>query len=335
MSKKRPLKKLGFLHIVPFDRNDPGKGLEEALQLFEYAEELGLDGGWIRTRHLQYGVSSPAVFLAAASQRTKRIALGTAVIPVGYENPFRLAEDLATADLLSGGRLQAGLSVSPPPKDAFNDRIFGPSWREDDFSYERIAAFLRLARGEPIRSTATQEFEVFSDRVEPHSAGLADRTWYGAGSLRSAGSAGEAGLKLLVSNISTFETTSDFAEAQRNQIQLFRERHPLGDAAVVSQGRVVVPTDGASAEQAEKFAAYVSKRTPRTLAPDENRRIVARDALGSTEEIVRQLEQDVSFQETDEFVFELPFVFNQADYRHILEQLATKIGPALGWKPGS
>ena len=46
-----------------------------------------------------------AAVLAAASQRTSRIELGTAVTPLGWENPLRLAEDLATVDVLSGGRL--------------------------------------------------------------------------------------------------------------------------------------------------------------------------------------------------------------------------------------
>jgi alkanesulfonate monooxygenase SsuD/methylene tetrahydromethanopterin reductase-like flavin-dependent oxidoreductase (luciferase family) len=50
-------------------------------------------------------VTSAAVFLAAAGgQRTRRVELGSAVIPIGYESPFRLAEDLSVADVLSGGR---------------------------------------------------------------------------------------------------------------------------------------------------------------------------------------------------------------------------------------
>jgi alkanesulfonate monooxygenase SsuD/methylene tetrahydromethanopterin reductase-like flavin-dependent oxidoreductase (luciferase family) len=62
----------------------------------------------IRQRHLEHGVSAAAVFLAAASQRTRRIQLGTAAIPMRYESPFRLGEDLSTADVLSRGRLQIG-----------------------------------------------------------------------------------------------------------------------------------------------------------------------------------------------------------------------------------
>jgi alkanesulfonate monooxygenase SsuD/methylene tetrahydromethanopterin reductase-like flavin-dependent oxidoreductase (luciferase family) len=102
--------------LVPgsFTDDDPYRGLESTLRLFEYAERLGFDGAWIRQQHLVPNVSSAAVFLAAAAQRTRSIELGTAVIPIGYESPFRLAEDLSMADVLSRGRLQAGFSAGLP-----------------------------------------------------------------------------------------------------------------------------------------------------------------------------------------------------------------------------
>lgn len=336
-SEPRRLRKLGFLHIIPFHRDDPAKGLREALELFSFAEDHGLDGGWVRTRHLQYGLPSPAAFLAAASQRTSRLELGTAVVPLGFENPFRFAEDLAVTDLIAGGRLQIGLSVHPPAfPEEVAAKVHGEGWRQEDYGYGRIERLLSHLRGEPVSDFAGfREFEQFSDRVEPHSPTLARRIWYGTGSLRSARWAGEHALKLLVSNITTGEGTDVFAEAQRNQIDLFRAHHPAGERAVVSQGHVVVPTDGASAEQKARFADYVAQRTPRTLQPGENRRLVARDLLGSTEQIVEELSNDQAFQGVDEFLFELPFVFDFADYKHIVRQMAEKIGPALGWRPGS
>src|SRR4051795_10422347 len=100
-----PLEKLGFLTIGSFDGSDPAPGHRTTLEVIELGERLGFDSAWVRHRHLQYGISSPVALLAAASQRTRRIELGTAVTPLGLENPFRLAEDLATVDILSGGRL--------------------------------------------------------------------------------------------------------------------------------------------------------------------------------------------------------------------------------------
>src|SRR4051794_11692536 len=101
----RPLRKLGFLTIGLFDEHDPYPGHESTLQVLELGEQLGFDSAWLRHRHLQFGISSPVAVLAAATQRTRRIALGTAVTPLGAENPFRLAEDLATVDILSKGRI--------------------------------------------------------------------------------------------------------------------------------------------------------------------------------------------------------------------------------------
>src|SRR4051812_10542301 len=113
-SPSEPLEKLGFLTIGSFDGAHPRAGHQTAPQGLELGEEPGVDSAWVRHRHLQSGISSPVAVLAAATQRPRRIALGTAVIPLGWENPLRLAEDLATVDVLSGGRLNPGVSVGPP-----------------------------------------------------------------------------------------------------------------------------------------------------------------------------------------------------------------------------
>src|SRR6476620_5613462 len=109
-----PLERLGFLTIGLFDAEDPRPGHESTLSIIELGEQLGFDTALVRHRHLQYGISSPVAILAAVSQRTSRIQFGTAVTPLGWENPLRMAEDLATVDLLSGGRLNPGISVGPP-----------------------------------------------------------------------------------------------------------------------------------------------------------------------------------------------------------------------------
>jgi alkanesulfonate monooxygenase SsuD/methylene tetrahydromethanopterin reductase-like flavin-dependent oxidoreductase (luciferase family) len=101
------LRRLGFLTIGLFDGADPGPGHRATLEMIELAERLGFDSAWLRHRHLQYGISSPIAVMAAATQRTRRIELGTAVNPLGWENPLRLAEDLATVDILSGGSMPA------------------------------------------------------------------------------------------------------------------------------------------------------------------------------------------------------------------------------------
>lgn len=338
LAAPRPLTKLGFIHLVPFERENPAAGLEDSLALFEYAEELGLDSGWVRTRHLQYGLSSPAVYFGALAQRTSRIELGSAVIPVEYENPSRLAEDLATADLLSGGRLQPGLSVHAPRyEETVNATVHGGGWQKEEYGYERLERLRGLLAGQRVRDVPPYSGfggDIDSERIEPHSPGLSGRLWYGGGSLRSATWAGSAGFNWLVSNISSTENgVTDFAQAQRAQIDAFRAAHPAGDDARVAVARVIVPTDGATPEQQRKYRDYAEARTPRTLKVHGKNTIIARDVLGSLDEIVGFIRRDVAFQSADEYLFELPFEFELADWKHMLHQLATRIGPALGWQP--
>jgi alkanesulfonate monooxygenase SsuD/methylene tetrahydromethanopterin reductase-like flavin-dependent oxidoreductase (luciferase family) len=332
-----PLQKLGFLTIGLFDGDDPAPGHETTLQVIELGERLGFDSAWVRHRHLQYGISSPVAVLAAATQRTRRIELGTAVIPLGWENPLRLAEDLATVDVLSGGRLNPGVSVGPPMHwDDVRTALYPDTADVEDFSYERVARLLRFVRGERAGSFAGKEgvVEEWSDRVQPHSPGLASRMWYGGGSLSSARWAGENRMNFLTSSVVRAEDSTDFAAIQQGLIRAYRDAHPDGAAARVSQGLVVIPTDSATAEQRARYAAYVEARTPRTSAPQgPGRLLFARDLIGSADEIAEQLYAHAAFREVTEVAFALPFSFAAEDYEQILTDIATKLGPALGWRP--
>jgi alkanesulfonate monooxygenase SsuD/methylene tetrahydromethanopterin reductase-like flavin-dependent oxidoreductase (luciferase family) len=332
----RPLRRLGFLTIGLFDGDDPRPGHESTLRLIELGEQLGFDSAWVRHRHLQYGISSPVAILAAASQRTSRIALGTAVIPLGWENPLRLAEDLATVDLLSGGRLNPGLSVGPPMRwDDVKAALYPDTAELEDFTYERVERLLRMVRGESVSPfEGSVGIEEFSDRVQPHAAGLADRLWYGGASLRSAQWAGEHRMNFLTSSVVKAEESEDFAEIQLSHIRRFREHHPDGEAARVSQGLVVIPTDSASGEQRTKYAAYAASRLPRTSTPQGPARMMfAPDLVGTSEQIAEQLYAHAGFREVDEVAFALPFSFDPDDYVQILTDIATQLGPALGWRP--
>jgi alkanesulfonate monooxygenase SsuD/methylene tetrahydromethanopterin reductase-like flavin-dependent oxidoreductase (luciferase family) len=334
-----PLQKLGFLTIGLFDPADPARGHESTLEVLELGERLGFDSAWVRHRHLQFGISSPVAVLAAATQRTRRIELGTAVIPLGWENPLRLAEDLATVDVLSGGRLNPGISVGPPMHwDDVKAALYPDTADAEDFGYGRVERLLRLVRGEPASTFAGREgvVEEWSDRVQPHSPGLQHRMWYGGASLRSAQWAGEHGMNFLTSSVvkADEDLPQDFAEIQAAQIRAFRAASPAGEAARVSQGLVVIPTDSASEEQRARYAAYVEARMPRTTAPQGPARMMfAPDLLGSSDQIAEALSAHAGFREVREVAFALPFSFEHEDYVQILTDIATKLGPALGWRP--
>lgn len=338
----QPLRRLGFLTIGLFDPEDPAAGHESTLMIIELGEQLGFDSAWLRHRHLQFGISSPVAVIAAASQRTRRIELGTAVTPLGWENPLRLAEDLATVDILSGGRINAGVSSGTPMQyESVKHALYPDTADIEDFSKARVERLARFIAGTPVREFSGKQgvVEEFSNRVEPHTPGLRQRLWYGAGSMESAVWAGEQGLNLLSSSVVFAEPGQepDFATIQAGQIRAFREAAARGSVLRdprVSQGLVVIPTDSATREQKRKYQAYVDERTPRTRSPQGPRRMLfAPDLIGSSAEIAEQLWAHAGFREVDEVAFALPFSFEHDDYVQILTDMATHLGPALGWSP--
>ena len=332
-----PLRRLGFLTVGQFDAADPGPGHEQTLRLIELAEELGFDSVWVRQRHFQPGISSPVALLAAASQRTNRIALGTAVIPLGLENPLRLAEDLATIDILSGDRLNPGVSVGTPLLyEQFNTALYPESHDVEDFSKERVLRLLACLRGDPVSHfEGTIGQDRFFREVQPHSPGLADRVWYGGG-LLSAQWAGRLGLNYLTANLVSTERAKsrDFATIQAEHIDMFRSNHPSPESARVSQGLVVIPTDSASPEQIERYRAYAADRFERTLRPHGPRdMVISPDYVGTSDELADVLHAHSGFQRVDEVAFALPFNFAEDDYVQIIADMATELGPRLGWRP--
>ncbi|GAB3834116.1 LLM class flavin-dependent oxidoreductase [Dactylosporangium cerinum] len=329
------IRTLHFLTPGNFADDDPYAGLEATLQLFEYGERLGFDGAWIRQRHLEHGVGSAAVFLAAAGQRTSRVQLGTAVIPIGYESPFRLAEDLSLADVLSQGRLQVGFSAGTPPHaDLIGDLVFDGDWRSFDLSYHRIARLRDNLRGEFIGGPDTviqSPGNVQRPRLQPYSKGLVDRLWYGGGSLRSVRWAASAGLNFLAGNIVSGEGTDDFVAAQLAHIREYRAA--VGRPARIAVGRVVVPLDSADPATRRRYLAYAESRRERTLKPHgERRTLFAPDVIGTSAEIVDRLRADAAVQEVDELRLELPYEFNRSEYEQILHDVVHSVAPALGWQ---
>jgi alkanesulfonate monooxygenase SsuD/methylene tetrahydromethanopterin reductase-like flavin-dependent oxidoreductase (luciferase family) len=101
----------------PWDDGVELKLFQDALSQVELADSLGIDHAWEVEHHFleEYSHSSaPEVFLAAASQRTKNIRLGHGIVlmPPGYNAPARIAERIATLDLVSNGRVEWGTGES-------------------------------------------------------------------------------------------------------------------------------------------------------------------------------------------------------------------------------
>ncbi|RWR34625.1 LLM class flavin-dependent oxidoreductase [Sinirhodobacter populi] len=320
-----------FALLIPgnFAADDPFTGLEDTLRLFELAEELGYDSAWVRQRHLERGVSSAATFLAAATQRTERIGLGTAVIQLGYENPFRLAEDLATVDVLSRGRLNVGVSAGPAPfAHLLGD--FLPHWPEEG-RYTPAEKLARALRSEPLAEAAVAGNAAGQQipRLHPFAKGLTGRLWYGGGSQASAAWAGQNGWRLLTGNVITAERSTDFLTTQQDLIATYLANWAGEGAPDVALGRVILPTDSASPAARAKYHAFAETRLARTRQPNgPGQTMFLPDLVGTTDEILTALRRDPILPQAGHFRLELPYEFETGDYRQILRDF-TRLIPEL------
>ncbi|MET3927038.1 LLM class flavin-dependent oxidoreductase [Devosia sp. 2618] len=335
MTNPIAIKHLAFLVPGNYANDDPGPGIEATLNLIAFGEQLGFDSAWVRQRHLEPGIGTAAVFLAAASQRTKTIQLGSAVIQIGYESPFRLAEDLSMVDVLSHGRLNVGLSAGVPPHSA----ILGPlihdgDWQSHELGHARIERFAANLRGDYLGdadTTIATPFGPQRPRLQPYAAGLANRLWYGGGSQKSARWAGEHGLNFLTGNVIRGEGTDDFHTAQVRLIETFRAASDAWPGRV-AVGRVIVPTDSAPASRVARYEAFGAGRYERTLKPQgERRTLFPRDLVGTSEQIIEWLLNDPVLPLVDELRLELPYEFSLSEYEQILTDTIERIAPALGW----
>src|SRR6202162_6075939 len=147
------MKKIGFLSFghwsaSPYSQVRSGSdALIQSIELAEAVEDLGADGAYFRVHHFAQQLASPFPLLSAIAARTKRIEIGTAVIDMRYENPLYLAEEAAAADLISGGRLQLGVSRGAPETVLRGAESFGyrPAEGETDADAARRKTEIFLA----------------------------------------------------------------------------------------------------------------------------------------------------------------------------------------------
>lgn len=182
-------KKIGFLTFGHW-RDAPGSrtrsaadALLQTVELAQAAEDLGVDGAFVRVHHFERQLASPFPLLAAIAARTSRIEIGTGVIDMRYENPLYLAEEAAATDLISGGRLQLGISRGSPETALRGAENFGYVAPEGstpaDMARDKTEVFLRAISGAAVARTDPARTGGISGglAVQPQSPGLAGRIW--------------------------------------------------------------------------------------------------------------------------------------------------------------
>ena len=187
------MKKIGFLSFGHWTASPSRKCTRHPthwssrIELAVAAEEVGADGAYFRVHHFarQLGHRSRC---SRRSARGQSIEIGTAVIDMRYENPLYMVEDAGAADLSRGGRLQLGISRGSPEQVIDGWRYFGyqPADGETDADMARrhTQVFLEVLKGEGFAEPNPRP--MFPNppgllAIEPHSPGLRDRIWWGAG----------------------------------------------------------------------------------------------------------------------------------------------------------
>jgi len=139
------------LSVPAFAGRDESQVFHETLDELSLAEDCGFTTAWLVEHHFmpEYShSSSPELFLAAASQRTRRLRLGHAIVPLPYNHPVRVAERLATLDVLSAGRLEFGFGRGFSPKEYAS---FGADMADSrTITRESLDIILRSFAGAPI-----------------------------------------------------------------------------------------------------------------------------------------------------------------------------------------
>ena len=115
-----------FFQVPELTGQSHAARFEEMFELVALAESLGFDTAWLAELHFGGAfslLSSPLMVVAAIAARTKRIRIGTAVTLLPLHHPLSIAEQAATADVLSGGRLELGVGRGSIPSQFHGFRI--------------------------------------------------------------------------------------------------------------------------------------------------------------------------------------------------------------------
>ncbi len=340
------MKKIGFLSFghwssSPHSRTQSAADvLHQSIDLAVAAEELGADGAYFRVHHFANQLGSPFPLLAAIGTRTSRIEIGTGVIDMRYENPMYMAEDSAAADLISGGRLQLGVSRGSPEQVVDGFRYFGYDAPDGqsmaDVARANTETYLKVISG--ARFAEPNPRPMFPNprpgplAIQPQSSGLRDRIWWGSASNATGEWAARLGMNLMSSTLKTDESGKPFHVQQAEQIEAFRtawreaghEREPR-----VSVSRSIFPI---VTDEDRMYVGHDLDSEDSIGVIDDFRAVFGRSYAAEPDKLVEKLAGDSAIEAADTLLLTVP---NQlgVDYNaHILEAILTHVAPGLGWR---
>jgi alkanesulfonate monooxygenase SsuD/methylene tetrahydromethanopterin reductase-like flavin-dependent oxidoreductase (luciferase family) len=316
--------------------------LLQAIDLAVAAEEIGVDGAYFRVHHFARQHGAPYPLLAAIGARTSKIEIGTGVIDMRYENPLYAAEEAAATDLISGGRLQLGISRGSPEQVIDGFKYFGYGTDEDDPTGEQMArnnfeVFMKVIQG--ARFAEPNPRPMFANpypgplALEPQSPGLAERIWWGAGSKKTAEWAAEIGVNLQSSTLVMHESNEPFHVQQRKQIEAYRAK--WAEMGHEREPRVSVSRSIFALVDEQDWAYFGRDRSSEDQIgsiPDIGSAIFGRSYAGAPEQLIEELKEDEGIAAADTLLLTIPSQLGPDYNAHALEAILTHVAPALGWR---
>jgi alkanesulfonate monooxygenase SsuD/methylene tetrahydromethanopterin reductase-like flavin-dependent oxidoreductase (luciferase family) len=348
------VKNLGFLSFGHWSKGAGSRVRTAAesylatIDLAVAAEEVGMDGAWIRVHHFEQNLSSPFPLLAAMAARTSRIELGTGVINMRYENPLYMAELAGAADLISGGRLQLGVSRGSPEVVADGPGAFGYPLPDGKLpvvdAAERIALFRKAIAGEGVASPSPAPYGNMPLLVDgllpisPLSPGLAERIWYGAGNIESAKRVGVLGMSLMSSTLVLEATGEPLGTIQARQIEAYREAFKAAGhkhEPRVSVSRSILPIT--TAEDNAYFGAIELQESmggggDQIGIIDNTRATFGRTYVGAPDKIAAELASDEGIAAADTLLITVPSQIGVEHNAHSFEVIVKDVAPLIGWR---
>ncbi|MFB2554453.1 LLM class flavin-dependent oxidoreductase [Herbiconiux liangxiaofengii] len=344
-------KRIGFLSFghwqpVPGSQTQTAAdALLQSIDLAQAAEDLGIDGAYVRVHHFARQLASPFPLLAAMAARTKRIEIGTGVIDMRYENPLYMAEEAASADLISGGRLQLGVSRGSPETALRGAESFGyvadreAGETDADVARQHTALFRAAIEGAGVAHAdprMTGHAHSTALAIQPQSPGLADRIWWGSGTRQTAVWAAEQGMNLQSSTLLSEDTGVPFGDLQAEQIQLYRDawkaaghtREPR-----VSVSRSVIPI--VSDLDRAYFGGRSGDTEDQVATLDGVQARFGKSYTGEPDAIAEQLRGDAAVQAADTVLLTVPNQLGVEYNARLLENIARHVAPAWGWSPAT
>lgn len=340
------MKKIGFLSFghwadhPAYETKTAGDTLLQSIDLAVAAEEIGMDGAYFRVHHFARQLASPFPLLSAIGAKTSTIEIGTGVIDMRYENPFYMVEDASAADLISGGRLQLGISRGSPEQVVDGWRHFGyepvPGDSDAEMGRKKGQQFYELLKGEGFAKPNPNPMfpnPVGLLRLEPFSEGLRDRIWWGSASDATAIWAGKMGMNLQSSTLKFDESGKPFHIQQAEQIRLYKKAwkeagHAREPRVSVSRSIFALVND----EDRYLFGREADRRDKVGLLENDRSAIFGRSYAAEPDQLILELAQDEAIQEADTLLLTIPNTLGVEYNIHVLSSILEHVAPGLGWR---